>query len=112
MISSQSCPLLAWEKARLKPCRPRPSQSGTKLSRKGPAAATKTPGPDARNNLQYIEGIAMKFVVIILKRIGRKSDKPQAPDRFELRLKRIGAREARVAPHKVLFTPPLPLQEA
>ena len=54
----------------------------------------------------------MKLVVIILKRISLKSKKPQAPDAFELRLSRIGKREARIAPHKVLFTPPLPLQEA
>lgn len=54
----------------------------------------------------------MKLAVKILKRVGLFSGKAQAPDTFELRLKRIGAREARVAPHKALFTQPLPLQEA
>ena len=58
----------------------------------------------------------MGFASKILKRLATGSGKKakrqaRAPDPFELRLKRIGAREARVAPHRGLFIQPLQLQE-
>ena len=54
----------------------------------------------------------MKVAVRLLKRLGLFADKAQVPDSFDLRLKRIGARESRIVPQKVLFRPSLPLQEA
>lgn len=74
--------------------------------------ATKTPGSVITNEPGYILGSVMKFAITILKRVGLVSAKAKAPDPFDLRLKRIGAREARVAAHAVLFIQPLQPQEA
>jgi hypothetical protein len=48
----------------------------------------------------------------LLQRFGLFAQKSEGPDAFDLRLQRIGSREARVIQRKVLFRPALQPLEA
>ena len=54
----------------------------------------------------------MKFAMDLLKRLGLIGEASQLPDAFDLRLRRIESREARVIQRRALFRPSLRLREA
>lgn len=54
----------------------------------------------------------MQLKLALLGKFGLFAQKDEGPDAFDLRLQRIGSREARVIDRKVLFRPELPPLEA